>query len=282
MSGRHSALALMLVMAGMPVLAEQAILQCDFKPTEVTQSVPTIEWHRESTRYISPYQLQHKISQAKPQLMVVDVRNADAYRHSHIEQSLNLPHSKLLSMPFFKHREVVLVGQGQSYRHLEDLHQKLLNRGFNNVKILDGGVDYWKSEIEGQSLLSRMDDLILINNAMGGDTDFWQIIDASNNPNLDQHFDDVITLDDVALLQSPRTFSQRFNQPKQLIKNVLLIIPEHMDAHQLLKSWRRQLKANVYAVGSAKAQSALQVYEHNRRIVQYKKRRTDGAKMSCS
>lgn len=279
---RSVVIGLMALWFGLPLRAEQAIMQCDYQPMDVEPSQAKVEWHRDREKYISPHLLQHKISQALPQLLVADVRHADAYQQAHIKSSYNLPHSKLLAMPFFKGREVVLVGQGQSYRHLEQMHEKLLARGFKNVKILDGGVDYWKSVIEGQSLFSKVDDLLTFNNAMGGDTDFWQIIDTSNNPNLGQHFEQVITLDDAALLQSPQSFSQRFNQPKQLIKNVLLVIPDHWDQPKLLKAWRAKLKANVYAMPASKVQSALQVQEHNRRIVQYKKRRTDGARMSCS
>ncbi len=282
MRARNTFFAAAILIVALPVLAEQAILQCDFKSIDLVQPEQKIEWHRDPEKYISPYLLQHKISQNKPQLMVVDIRNVDAYQHNHIDQSFNLPHSKLLTIPFFKEREVVLVGQGQSYRHLEDLHKKLLKRGFNNVKILDGGVDYWKSVIEGESLYSKLDDLFLLNNAMGGDTGFWQIVDSSNNPHMDRYFDSVIALDGLAILQSPQSFTQQITEAKGLIKNVLLVIPDHLDAREVVKKWRTKLKANVYAVGASKVQSALQVHEHNRRIVQYQKRRTDGARMSCS
>ncbi len=272
---------LMLSVCG-SVSANDAILQCDYQPTVNQPKESVSDWNRNPSKYISPYQLQHKLSKKNHRLFLADIRNADAYKLSHIDQSFSLPHSKLIAMQFLKDRELVMVGQGRSYRHLESLHQDLLAKGFKDVKILDGGVDYWKTVIEGKSLISRMDDYYLIDDAMGGDTDFWQIIDTSSNPNLDQHFDDVIALKDTALLSDPRSFVKNSKQASHLIKNVLLILPENIDTLAVLKAWRKQLKTNVYAMGPAKVQAALKVLEHNRRIVQYKKRRTDGAKMSCS
>ncbi|RUA17970.1 MAG: sulfate transporter, partial [Clostridia bacterium] len=85
--------------------------------------------------------------------VVLDIREPREYKRSHIPQAQNLPFSKIISQPpeAPSDRPVVLVGR--TSRRSRRVAQYLQKRGYDNISILEGGLQAW----ENADLLTAVD-----------------------------------------------------------------------------------------------------------------------------
>ena len=77
-------------------------------------------------------------------MILVDIRNAEQFSSYRIPQSINIKAKQLSSKAFLKNKSVVLVNKGFSVAKMENLYKKLLAVGFNQISILDGGLNAWR------------------------------------------------------------------------------------------------------------------------------------------
>jgi CRP-like cAMP-binding protein/rhodanese-related sulfurtransferase len=88
--------------------------------------------------------------QKKGEVLIVDAMPANFYEQEHIADAVNLPLAifdfmydmKLGKMD--KTKEIVVYGRTISRHYDEEVAAKLVVRGFNNVRILIGGLSAWK------------------------------------------------------------------------------------------------------------------------------------------
>jgi SulP family sulfate permease len=105
----------------------------------VPLSVPT-----KSVEKVSATELWQEQHQRMPPI-VVDIREPREYGQGHIPQALSIPMFKLLSDPSQLHqiRPVVLVCR--SGRRSSRAIVELIQKGFDNIRILEGGMLAWES-----------------------------------------------------------------------------------------------------------------------------------------
>ena len=95
---------------------------------------------------------------AKGDLLLIDVRNADAFEQYRIPGSLNAPLPFVKTKAFLKTRAFALVNEGRQTAELEAACQALRGEGFANATVLQGGLGAWrkaKGELEGDVLAQR-------------------------------------------------------------------------------------------------------------------------------
>lgn len=75
--------------------------------------------------------------------IIVDIRDAEAFRQSHIVDAANLPNAPLNQLEKYKTKPFILV----CARGLQSppLAVKLRKQGFNQVMVLTGGIAAWKA-----------------------------------------------------------------------------------------------------------------------------------------
>ena len=91
-------------------------------------------------------------------VILVDIRDAEAFSTQHIPQSINIKAKQLVSKGFLKNKSVVLINEGFSVAKMEKIHKKLQTEGFNQVSILDGGLNAWLQtgeKLKGTGLAAR-------------------------------------------------------------------------------------------------------------------------------
>jgi hypothetical protein len=97
---------------------------------------------RQKAPQVSPQQLVDKMNNQT--IKVIDIRNSQNFRKSHILNSRNIPWLSQDTSAFkpLENEAVVLVcQQGQTASQLAD---KLKKQGFNNVQVLSGGLNTWQ------------------------------------------------------------------------------------------------------------------------------------------
>ena len=111
------------------------ILQCQYD--DYTHVLPgdlpnqqNLNWQRNKKQYLSPYKLNQQINNGLNKYTVIDVRPKLLFNDYHIRGAFNLPKSKLITKSLFKTKNIVLVGQGNDYKYLENLQEKLTSKDF--------------------------------------------------------------------------------------------------------------------------------------------------------
>jgi rhodanese-related sulfurtransferase len=75
---------------------------------------------------------------------IVDLRDPQRYQKSHLPDSINIPEYRVKTKDFLKNRPLVLVGEGfDDSQHFETCIG-LLDSGFKDVTVLEGGVTRWQ------------------------------------------------------------------------------------------------------------------------------------------
>ncbi len=80
---------------------------------------------------------------ARNSVVMVDVRKPEDYARLRIPGSLNVQPGVLKTKAFLKNKHVVLVAPGYVRQQLLNLCRALHQKGFNQVGILDGGLNEW-------------------------------------------------------------------------------------------------------------------------------------------
>jgi rhodanese-related sulfurtransferase len=100
--------------------------------------------------FIDPSEIYEKYQ--KRELLIVDARPSIFYEQDHIRKALNLPLSTFDFMYDLrlaktdKSKEIIVYGRTISEHYDEKVAEKLVIRGFKNVKIMKGGLSAWKEK----------------------------------------------------------------------------------------------------------------------------------------
>ncbi|MEE9343694.1 MAG: rhodanese-like domain-containing protein [Gammaproteobacteria bacterium] len=76
-------------------------------------------------------------------ITLVDVRNKAEYASHRIPGAVNIPLFAVKQKSFLRHRAVVLLNEGRTHVELLSTCKALMADGFDNVKVLDGGIHSW-------------------------------------------------------------------------------------------------------------------------------------------
>ncbi len=271
---------LMLSVCG-SVSANDAILQCDYQPTVNQPKEAYIVWQRDPKKYISPFQVHKSMNDGRSKFFLSDVRSTKSFKKYHIKQSLNFPHNSLKTKTMFFEKNIVLIGNGKDYQQMEHEYDELVKVGFKHVKILDGGVQFWKSKIDHKAQYMadiRLNQLSTIFNNGVAD---WQVIDATSNAMLKDIVSNVIQPSEIAAFYSPSSFKNSIKTENQMIPNVLLVLPVDSDQVLLTQLWQKDLMANVFVIDDDQLTINVSQIKRKQKKLSYKTR-TDGAKLSCT
>jgi rhodanese-related sulfurtransferase len=77
------------------------------------------------------------------QITLVDVRSKAEYASHRIPGAINIPLFAVKQKSFLRHRAVVLLNEGRSHVELLSACKALMADGFDNVRVLDGGIHSW-------------------------------------------------------------------------------------------------------------------------------------------
>ncbi len=89
---------------------------------------------------------------AEEEVMLIDARPQHSYDKEHIEGATSMPLSLFDIMVMMEldeedmEQEIVVYGRNFSRWYDEEFAEKLINRGYKNTKILDGGLSEWKKK----------------------------------------------------------------------------------------------------------------------------------------
>ncbi|MBK7212831.1 MAG: rhodanese-like domain-containing protein [Bacteroidales bacterium] len=149
-----SALLLVIILVIVLVSTRKVDAEYKLKNSELSSIL------NDSSKFISPVSLYKQMKDNSKGLVLVDVRNADAFFRGHIEGALNIPANKLLDeevVAFFRKLQkdgqtCVLYGDDQ----LEANGPWLLleQTGTQNVKVLLGGYSFYSRLPLSDSLLN--------------------------------------------------------------------------------------------------------------------------------
>ncbi len=174
------------------------------------------------------------------QLLVVDVRRAVEFEQFRIPGSINLPLHQLKYKSQFKKREILIVNDGKSYARVEVSVIELLEQGFKDVKILNGGINYWSQkvkQVDGQVGQASRLKLLSVREFLGElKHGPWLVIDVSAKPS----FVEKINGEVVHLLLN-ELFSLNLNQILKQNNNPLTRVLFVSDDKQVYSQLNREL-----------------------------------------
>jgi rhodanese-related sulfurtransferase len=81
-----------------------------------------------------------KESKIKPAFIMIDTRNRQAFEKYRLPGSINIPSHAIKTKAFLKRKALVLLNEGYRYARLEKTCKELRSSGFENVRILEGGL----------------------------------------------------------------------------------------------------------------------------------------------
>jgi rhodanese-related sulfurtransferase len=128
--------------------------------------------------------------QEKQNLVLVDVRDSQAFEQVRIPGSLNIPLFAVKTKAFLKSKPLVLVDEGSHPRQLENACKQLQQAGFD-ARFLFGGLNAWQAwsanvhllplqgDVFAQKALNTMPPRALFAEREGK---YWLLIDVSANP----------------------------------------------------------------------------------------------------
>lgn len=137
---------------------------------------------RVSSFILSPQSLQEILNKGED-LVLVDVRSSDKFQKFRIPGSMNIPLYTLKTKGFLKSKSLILINEGYGYRGLEQECEKLKNLGFQSVRILYGGLNYWRDtngQLEGDFFdIDAIGEISPAKYFVDRDYDDWVVIDVS-------------------------------------------------------------------------------------------------------
>jgi len=72
--------------------------------------------------------------------LLIDIRPSKTFQNMHIQNSLSMTLTELTHQKRIKEKEVVIVGRGTSRKYMASVCDFLVDKGFNDIKIVVGGV----------------------------------------------------------------------------------------------------------------------------------------------
>jgi len=262
----------------------EKIKQCKYDPVyslvDVDLKKKNSQWSRNFNLYLSPYVLLQSFSKKQRKYTIVDVRSSHFFNQFHIDGSFNLPKEMLLTKTIFKNNKIVLIGNAFDNRYLEKLISKLKIKGFNNVSILDGGINYWKSQIKSNYSFSSNEIIIQIDKILRNDLKQWKIINTTKYSKINNSFPNVLSITDEKKLLNPEAYKDVLLSNETKIINILLVLNEKFYQQELINLWKKKINANIFVVFTPNIIRGLDNYLANQRLVSQKKR-ADGTRMTC-
>lgn len=153
-----------------------------FVNSATDESINTIS--RVKSFALSPASLQDLLKKDE-KIILVDVRSSDEFQKVKIPGSINVPLFTLKTKEFLKQKSLVLINNGLGYRALELECKKLKNIGFQSVRILYGGLNYWrdlKGPLEGNFFdINEISYILPAEYLMDKNYDDWLVIDISRS-----------------------------------------------------------------------------------------------------
>ncbi len=132
--------------------------------------------------------------------LLADLRPPSEYDQFHIEGALSLSLAALSSKPYWREKDVLLIGSGKNEREVYRSCARLKQAGYKNVRVLRGGMPEWLAsglEIVGKAptaqQLSRLSAV-----------EFW--LESQNPENL------VVLAKEQSALQGELAFSIKLNE----------------------------------------------------------------------
>jgi rhodanese-related sulfurtransferase len=130
---------------------------------------------------ISPDEL--KRWRASGDILITDVRPSSEFERIRIPGSVNFPVRELKTKPYLKARRLALVDRGYHGRQLAADCSTLRDEGFNQVRVLAGGLEAWRRHLGplvgdgvAEAALDRVGSAVLESGLHHGD---WVVIDVS-------------------------------------------------------------------------------------------------------
>ena len=82
-----------------------------------------------------------------PTTALVDVRRPARFEELRVPGSMNIPGFQIKTKGFLRGKRLLLLGDGHSYRALDRLADDLQTEGFDQVSIVEGGLNAWRLEV---------------------------------------------------------------------------------------------------------------------------------------
>lgn len=127
------------------------------------------QWTPDLSCAISVPELQKMSS--NPDLTMLDLRSKEAFQAWHINGALNVTLADLHAKPYWRNKQVVLIGNGKLEREWYGTCSHLKKIGYSKVKVLRGGMPAWLGQ-QGPVLgrvTERVPQMLRVNAA-----EFWQ------------------------------------------------------------------------------------------------------------
>ncbi len=113
----------------------------NFPPANLPQAP---QWEADFSCAISVPELQKMMGSLD--VTLVDLRSNEAYQAWHINGALNLTLADLHAKPYWRNKQVVLIGNGKLEREWYGACGHLKQNGYSKVKVLRGGMPAWLAQ----------------------------------------------------------------------------------------------------------------------------------------
>lgn len=126
-----------------------------------------------------------RLLQTNSAIVLVDVRPRQEFEKLRIPGSLNIAMFGLPTKSFLKSKRVILVHDGQDNLLLAKLCERLQRAGFNDVRVLSGGLNRWREiggAIEGDPFaLEKLNKLLPHTWEIGSRSGPWIVVEVSGS-----------------------------------------------------------------------------------------------------
>ncbi len=243
--------------------AQDSVLECSkTNPEGAKAPIPTIanlqsDFSKNSKLYVSLGALKYAINSGS--VILIDTRLKASFDSYHMHGAINLPLYALENKSFLKNKKLVLINQGRRYAQLEKKVTLLTGLGFTDVKILDGGMDYWIAQEQAHQ--STPQSMIIDPLDVIAEANEWLVIDVRSQPSAlaisfkhHRHF---------AYTDSRRVgeFIDSSIKGRALISNVLLISDQVGEAKRIASSRPSTIRANLYYLEHGLSSLTKRVYQ---------------------
>jgi len=150
-------------------------------PDGAADSVGSVE---ETNCFISRDEL--KAWRSARDFLAVDLRPRPEFERVYIPGAVNIPLRELRTKPYLKARRLLLVDRGYHGRQLAADCRTLRDEGFNQVRVLAGGLEAWRRKVGplagdglAEAALDRVSAAVFDTGLQHGD---WVVVDVSDAP----------------------------------------------------------------------------------------------------
>lgn len=196
-----------------------------------------------SAQYTSPAQLSRWARGDAP-LHIVDLRAEHAYEAYHVPGAIRLSPIELRTLSAWQNERLVLVGSGAAYRSLEALQAQLIEEGFADVWLLDGGTAFWKKQARVASNLTLGADEF----DLRGDAARWILLNLADTEIATDFSLEIRDGTDADARELQADLSKALERRADGVTNVLVVASEPGLAQQVAEQLSPRLRANVFAL----------------------------------